>query len=537
MDPLETVYHYHTRTKHQLGRYARSPGQMDWNTKPYPFRRHKGAVMKLLPQTNGPLTYLSWDNLFESPISPAPFNDETLGAFFYLSMALSAWKEVVDADGEIVSRWALRVNPSSGNLHPTEAWLADANGVHHYCPDIHGLEQTAVWPAGAWEKLMGSLPSGTIFIGLSSIPWRESWKYGERAFRYCQHDAGHAMAALSVAAAALGWSVASLKGAGTEKLTAMLGIGERPTHEAEHADTMFALMPAAELKQEVSLDLLRAENLDTPPNVLSSDHLVWEIIDEVAAATAYPSQQTVRLVPAPTRTAVAAPSDRNLNAFQIIRRRRSAVAMDGQTSMKLADFNILLKRLMPHPNNPAFDLFQTRTAVSLLLMIHRVDGLQPGLYMLIRDPQHLADLKQNTSDTWQWSRSEDTPSEVPLYFLGGGDLRLGARQLSCNQAIASDGVFSVGMLARFDHTLQSEGPESYPELFRETGAIGQMLYLEAEAAGLRGTGIGCFFDDEVHRVLGLADQSWQSLYHFTVGGAVDDERLRTAEPYDQKTMS
>ena len=60
-----------------------------------------------------------------------------------------------------------------------------------------------------------------------------------------------------------------------------------------------------------------------------------------------------------------------------------------------------------------------------------------------------------------------------------------------------------------------------------------MLYLEAEAAGLRGTGIGCFFDDEVHRVLGLEDKSWQSLYHFTVGGAVDDERLRSAEPYEQ----
>jgi hypothetical protein len=30
-----------------------------------------------------------------------------------------------------------------------------------------------------------------------------------------------------------------------------------------------------------------------------------------------------------------------------------------------------------------------------------------------------------------------------------------------------------------------------------------MLYLEAEAAGVRGTGIGCFYDDPVHDVLGL----------------------------------
>jgi hypothetical protein len=43
-----------------------------------------------------------------------------------------------------------------------------------------------------------------------------------------------------------------------------------------------------------------------------------------------------------------------------------------------------------------------------------------------------------------------------------------------------------------------------------------VLYLEAEAAGVRSTGIGCFFDDPVHQVFGLGDLAFQSLYHFTV---------------------
>jgi hypothetical protein len=58
-----------------------------------------------------------------------------------------------------------------------------------------------------------------------------------------------------------------------------------------------------------------------------------------------------------------------------------------------------------------------------------------------------------------------------------------------------------------------------------------VLYLEAEAAGVRSTGIGCFFDDPVHQVFGLRDLEFQSLYHFTVGGAVDDPRLTTLPPY------
>jgi len=61
--------------------------------------------------------------------------------------------------------------------------------------------------------------------------------------------------------------------------------------------------------------------------------------------------------------------------------------------------------------------------------------------------------------------------------------------------------------------------------------IGQVLYLEAEAAGLRGTGIGCFFDDGMHNLLGLKDRRYQSLYHFTVGGPLEDERLTTLPAY------
>jgi len=57
--------------------------------------------------------------------------------------------------------------------------------------------------------------------------------------------------------------------------------------------------------------------------------------------------------------------------------------------------------------------------------------------------------------------------------------------------------------------------------------LGQVLYLEAEAAGVRGTGIGCFFDDVVHDALGLEGDRFRDLYHFTIGGAVEDRRLTT----------
>jgi len=36
----------------------------------------------------------------------------------------------------------------------------------------------------------------------------------------------------------------------------------------------------------------------------------------------------------------------------------------------------------------------------------------------------------------------------------------------------------------------------------------------------------------VHRLFGIEDLEFQSLYHFTVGGAVEDPRLTTLAPYD-----
>ena len=136
-----------------------------------------------------------------------------------------------------------------------------------------------------------------------------------------------------------------------------------------------------------------------------------------------------------------------------------------------------------------------------------------------------------TSD-FAWSIPEGCPSELPLFCLQQGDARGAAQQASCNQAIAADGAFAAGMLAEFRQPLESIGPWFYRRLYWETGVVGQILYLEAEALGIRATGIGCFFDDLTHEAFGIQGDSFQVLYHFTMGAAVDDPRLRTRPPYE-----
>src|ERR1044071_9688399 len=148
-----------------------------------------------------------------------------------------------------------------------------------------------------------------------------------------------------------------------------------------------------------------------------------------------------------------------------------------------------------------------------------------------RDSAKVASLKGAMHPHFLWEVLPGCPPGLPLFLLERGDARVLATQVSCRQDIAGDGAFSLGMLAEYQAALVANGPWFYRRLFWEAGLIGQVLYLEAEAAGVRSTGIGCFFDDPVHQVFGLRDLEFQSLYHFTVGGAVDDPRLTTLPPY------
>src|SRR2546430_1293930 len=111
-----------------------------------------------------------------------------------------------------------------------------------------------------------------------------------------------------------------------------------------------------------------------------------------------------------------------------------------------------------------------------------------------------------------------------------GDLQGTAHMVVCQQEIAADGAFSLGMIADFAQTIRDKGAWWYRRLFWEAGVLGQVLYLEAEAAGVRSTGIGCYFDDTFHELLGLRGDEFQDLYHFTVGAQIEDRRLLPFPP-------
>jgi len=72
----------------------------------------------------------------------------------------------------------------------------------------------------------------------------------------------------------------------------------------------------------------------------------------------------------------------------------------------------------------------------------------------------------------------------------------------------------------------------YKERLFEAGRIGQQLYLDATSLGYAATGIGCFFDDAIHNLLGVDTTKAQVLYNFTIGKPIVDMRLQTLQSYE-----
>ena len=543
---IATVLNYHERTKHYLDHYARSLGYLDWASQPNPFRCYDGASCIALEHgdnTEGPL----YRDLYASPINPSPLTFQTVSRLFYYSMALSAWKKVPDGQA-----WSLRVNPSSGNLHPTESYLiigpqvspSIKSGLYHYNAYYHALETRRLFDTRQWRALACQIPENGFFIGLSSIYWREAWKYGERAYRYCHHDVGHALGAITIAAASLGWATEWVDSLTDHEMGILLGIEDQTGLEAEHVDCLLVVYPRNK-REEIeaahgrllhnditkTLEEIRTIALLGEINQLSASHHEWPIIDEVSLAAKKVQGQNTnhssRPSERPHHVGVLPQCDET--AFQIIRQRRSAVAMDGETVIDRAVFFGILHRLQSTTSVP-FECLPWIPNVSLFLFVHRVKDLASGLYVLVRHETHAASLRQSISSDFLWKKPQGSSEGLRFYLLAPLDVKQMAKVISCHQDIAADGAFSLGMLARFDD-VNSKGAYFYPRLFWETGLVGQVLYLEAEAAGLRSTGIGCFFDDAMHEVLGITDQSWQSLYHFTVGGPRDDTRLQTYPAY------
>jgi SagB-type dehydrogenase family enzyme len=412
------------------------------------------------------------------------------------------------------------------------------DGSYHYRADRHALELRRRGDGTGDIARALDLPwaaESPLIVALTSIFWREAWKYRDRAYRYCCHDLGHAMISLLLAARALGLSGGVAAHFSDLRLAHAIGL-QQDSDEAPMALLIFP--PPSQTRHVDRVAAEPQQDFAGVPNELSAEEVPYHLLLGMHRSTLLPdppgplprvADADVDVAPAdsPVLPAAVSRAVRDALLGATVRRRRSALDFDPRTApMERADFEQLLDFATRDwrtdwrgnfsgasqvgiageaPSAPRGDDF-----VTLFLYVHRVRDCEPGVY--------------------RWNTSRRALEQLHI-----GSVERIAAYLSLEQSLAGNACFAVSMIADLARAARAFGNRGYRYAHFEAGAIGQRLYVGAEALGWNATGIGAFYDDDVHRYLGFLDEVGKSadaralprqvIYHFAVGRAVPDPRI------------
>lgn len=461
---------------------------------PNPFRHYEGVPVLDLPADPPEPQIAALDVLQgKKGATSAPDGAAFLSQLMFYSASISASKRVPSTG----YTYALRVNPSSGNLHPTEFHFCTQgvvdwpDGLYHYRPSSHMAEQRGL---GQFIVEAGEAPSPFVFV-LTSIVWREAWKYRDRAYRYCLHDIGHAWQSLSLAARAIGCKSFALGQFADDGVAETLFLGED--------EWPMLIVGIRGASAPLSRSAPPERNLfGGEPNRLSEEQISYPLIERIHVATKLSRKPSAENLAQPKASGVGeirlpGPFFESRSFGEVVRGRRSALDFrGGDQSISLSQ----LAAILSCTKEPLFADFAAVRFIQLYLYVHCVEGLARAVYRY-------------------W------PGAGELEKIRGGDQRMAAAALSLGQNLAGNACVALSMIADLESAAELYGDRGYRYVHFEAGAIGQRMYLAAEALGLRATGIGAFFDDEVHRYLSLAPDRGQVVYHFAIGYPLPDPRL------------
>lgn len=174
------------------------------------------------PRTEGGM---SLEEALASRRSVREFTDEPL--------TLEQVSQLLWAAQGITAEWGGRTAPSAGALYPLEVYVATAEGLSRYLPDGHRLERLqgadlrgALAGAALGQTQVSDAPA--VFV-LTAVAARTAEKYGERAERYMQLEAGHACQNLLLEAVVLGLGAVPTGAFSDDAVRDVLGLPEGET--------------------------------------------------------------------------------------------------------------------------------------------------------------------------------------------------------------------------------------------------------------------------------------------------------------------
>jgi SagB-type dehydrogenase family enzyme len=498
----ETAWAYHDATKHSYASIRANSHFLDRSNQPLPFKIYPTLEPLSLPAELRPTGIAALSAIADSV--PAHANavpdQEAVAQLLYLSAGIT--RKRTYPGGEIFFRAAA----CTGALYEVELYLVCGDlanlqaGVYHFAPAEFGLRTLRT---GDHRRVLLEATSGESAVAHAPLTiictctyWRNAWKYQARSYRHFGWDNGTLLANLLAVGTALGLPAKVLCGFVDGNVNRLLDVDPN----REMAFSLVALGHVATLPPQSPMESSRL-CLETVP--LSSHQVDYPLMREMHAASSLHSAEDVEtwraqapvtnflpsagpLVPLRPLSDAEMPRD---PIEQVILRRGSSRKFD-RTPITLVQLSTLLDRATR--GIPADFLEPMGTQLNhLYLIVHAVDGLDSGAYVLHRDRVLLECLKQ-------------------------GNFRAQAGYLGLEQELPSDAAVDIFFLADLRPILRRFGNRGYRAVQLEAGILGGKLYLGAYAQRLGATGL-TFYDDDVIRFFSPHAEGKSAIFLVAVG--------------------
>jgi len=411
------MFWYHASTKHSYNSVRTNPNQLAWEDQPRTYKNYPDSYPKVKLDL-----------------------DEAEDNFLYHIAGLTEKRTYPSGE------YYLRINPSAGALYPNELYFqvrgveGKEDGIYHY--EVRSSSLTLLKSVNEEEGLEPYLGFKTAMRGylflVSAVYYRSSWKYKNRAFRYCLLDAGHLLGSIESAALLKPHAVQMIYRVEREKLNRMFGFEEREWFLA--GACMAVPMQGSEVK---------AIEFKLPYVDGSHSFEKNEIIEEAYNET-MPLEACKRQIKAPKFTY-------NITKLQETLFNRRSQRGFNEGAITKGQFNYIMESI----HQPI--LSDCDEEVSVYVVVNRVLDMPLGIY---KDGE----------------------------YIEYGDFAKKAGYLSLEQYSLSQ----QGAVAFF---LTSKA-KNYQALYQKAGIIGQRLYVAAQYMQIGCSGIGAYYDDEVNEFLG-----------------------------------
>jgi SagB-type dehydrogenase family enzyme len=481
---LQAAWAYHNGTKHSSESIRANRHYLDWDNQPIPFKIYSRLKPIPLPQhlsSPGVAALQTIATAAAEKTEAAVSSLQILAEILYLSAGITRRRNY--PGGEILFRAAA----CTGALYHIDLYLVCGDvpdlqaGVYHFGPHDFALRKLR---AGDYRNILAqasgrepAIVNAPVLIVCASTYWRNAWKYQSRAYRHCYWDNGTILANLLAAAVAryiparivLGFVDDAVRqllslDAKREGALALVALGHVPSLTNESAPAVEPLVLETEplSKSEVDYPAIRAmheaSSLKTEAEVISWRH-------EVGAESPSPISKP-RFMPLAPLGDGEIPRD----TLEAVIQRRGSTRQFARQSISFEQLSTLLDR---STRGIPTDFLKPDEAplTDLYLIVHAVEDLSPGAYVLHRKSRALELLKE-------------------------GDFRREAGYLGLGQEIPADCSVDVFFLTDLNKVLERFGNRGYRAAQLEASIIAGKLYIAAYAQRLGASGL-TFFDDDV----------------------------------------